>query len=66
MIVRDNLYEYINMSEGDLLLDPDLSVSEIAAQSGYNDINYFSRMFKKHRKMSPTQFRAVSNCQLSL
>jgi AraC-like DNA-binding protein len=64
------LSEYVNglrISKAEkLLLDPDLSVSEIAAQSGYNDINYFSRMFKKHRKMSPTRFRAVSNCQLSI
>ena len=43
-----------------LLLNEDLSVSEVAELSGYNDINYFSRMFKQYRKMSPTRFRNIS------
>jgi AraC-like DNA-binding protein len=66
-ITGKTLSEYVNgirISNAEkLLLNPDLSVSEIAELSGYSDINYFSRMFKRHRKMSPTRFRAVSHCQ---
>lgn len=40
-----------------LLNDKKLNVSEIAAVVGFNDINYFSRVFKKYQMVSPTQFQ---------
>lgn len=40
-----------------LLTHTSLSVSEIATTSGFNDINYFSRYFKKIHNLSPTQYR---------
>lgn len=46
----------INKSES-LLKDTDLNISEIASSVGFNDINYFSRIFKKFKKVSPTRFR---------
>lgn len=33
-----------------------LSITEVALQSGYNDINYFIRCFKKNKGMSPSQY----------
>lgn len=38
------------------LKNTDLSISTIAAQCGFSDSNYFSRLFKKHYGISPTKF----------
>lgn len=35
------------------------SVNEIAVLSGFHDLNYFSRFFKKHMGMSPVQYRKL-------
>ena len=40
-----------------LLIDTDLSVSEIARQVGYSDYFYFSRVFKKIKGKSPSVYR---------
>ena len=34
------------------------SIKEIALQSGYNNITYFYKVFKKYTGMSPSEFRA--------
>ncbi len=39
------------------LLSTDKSISEIAYAVGFTDPLYFSRLFKKHRKTSPAEFR---------
>lgn len=53
--------EYITMTrlgKADYLLrHSPLSVSEVAAATGFNDIYYFSRTFKKHKKVSPSSLR---------
>lgn len=41
-----------------LLKDRTLSISEIAAQTGFEDEAYFSRCYKKHRGVSPKAMRA--------
>jgi two-component system response regulator YesN len=41
----------------DLLADPDKSLKEITYDIGYNDPNYFSRVFKKMTGLSPTDYR---------
>lgn len=40
-----------------LLGDPDKSLKEITYEIGYNDPNYFSRVFKKMTHLSPTDYR---------
>lgn len=40
-----------------LLEKPELTMSEVAYQVGFNDPNYFSRTFKKIFNVSPTDFR---------
>jgi AraC-like DNA-binding protein len=40
-----------------LLANPNLRIDEIAAQLGYVDSSYFTRVFKKHVGMSPRQYR---------
>ncbi|MFD2613363.1 AraC family transcriptional regulator [Paenibacillus gansuensis] len=41
----------------DLLTSTVLTVREIALQTGYQDIKFFNRLFKKKTGLSPTQFR---------
>lgn len=45
----------------DMLLHTDLSLVEIAAQVGYSDYNYFSRLFKRYFNVSPNSFRKNKN-----
>jgi len=40
-----------------LLKTTDLSMSEVAALVGFNDISNFSRMFKELNGVSPSRFR---------
>lgn len=40
-----------------LLCETDMSIKEITAATGYNDQNYFSRIFKNKYDMSPSEFR---------
>lgn len=40
-----------------LLLRSDATLSEIAAEVGYSDVYYFSRIFKKHVGISPIQYQ---------
>lgn len=42
----------------ELLTYTGFSLPEIAAKVGYEDYNYFSRLFKKHVRFTPTQYRA--------
>ena len=47
-IVRTNKAE-------ELLLETDMNISEVAASCGYNDANYFSRVFRKYKKVPPSE-----------
>jgi len=40
-----------------LLRESDLNITEIAMASGFNDTNYFCRVFKKCQKSSPSKIR---------
>ncbi|WP_028560506.1 AraC family transcriptional regulator [Paenibacillus pinihumi] len=53
----------LNASLG-LLADPGVSVAEAAHSVGYHDEYYFSRLFKKHMGLAPTEF--ASRAQVSL
>ena len=41
----------------ELLLDPKLTISEVAYEVGYTDPSYFSRIFSETFEQSPSQFR---------
>jgi AraC-like DNA-binding protein len=43
-----------------LLTEQDLSVSEVASQVGFQDVRYFSRVFKQAVGVSPSQYAVVS------
>lgn len=40
-----------------LLRNTELSVSQVAVRSGYRDVDYFTRCFKKHTGVLPSAFR---------
>ncbi len=42
----------------ELLAQTDLPIGDIAVRIGYDDMGYFSRVFKKNYSMSPQQYRA--------
>lgn len=44
-----------------LLENTNMSLSEIAASSGYNDVYYFIRMFKKKAGITPAKYRKITN-----
>jgi AraC-like DNA-binding protein len=41
----------------DMLTNTDSPISKIANDVGFDDQNYFSRLFKKYTKLSPSQYR---------
>ncbi|MGV8878557.1 MAG: AraC family transcriptional regulator [Sphingobacteriaceae bacterium] len=40
-----------------LLIEGELSITEICYKSGFNNISYFNRQFKSHKKLTPQAFR---------
>jgi len=56
-----SLVEYVNLirinKSESLLRNKSMNISEIALATGFNDIFYFSRTFKKLKKVSPTAWR---------
>ena len=59
--MNTTIISYVNKlrieSSKSLLLSSDLNISEIASTTGFFDINYFSRIFKKYTGISPTDYR---------
>lgn len=58
------IFQYINSvrikkSKELLLQHPHLQVKEIASLTGFEDVNYFCSVFKKHEQLSPSQFRKI-------
>lgn len=58
------IFQYINSvrikkSKELLLQHPHMQVKEIAALTGFEDVNYFCSVFKKHEQLSPSQFRQM-------
>ncbi len=47
------------------LIHTDLSISDIARSVGYDDVLYFSRLFRKKKGLSPSEYRQSKQKQLS-
>lgn len=41
----------------ELLLQPGLTITEVCFKVGFNDLTYFSRIFKKHTGLSPSYYK---------
>lgn len=50
------LREQVNMAKG-LLLNPKISICEIASRCGYENMSNFSAMFKREVGISPNEYR---------
>ncbi|MFF2885957.1 helix-turn-helix domain-containing protein [Paenibacillus sp. NPDC057967] len=50
----------------ELLLHTEVSLQEIAAGVGYNDLSYFIRIFKKTTGISPGKFRTVGRTRIKV
>ncbi len=59
----DSFYKYLNKRRiayaEQLLIDPELSITEVAIRSGFNNLSSFIRMFKLMKNCTPTEFRAM-------
>lgn len=44
-----------------MLRDTELSVDEICERTGFSDISYFSKVFKKERSITPSEYRRMNN-----
>ena len=42
-----------------LLIETDMSISEIATASGFDSMSYFNRVFLKKKKIQPAAFRKL-------
>lgn len=42
-----------------MLIETDLSISEIGYQSGFNNLSFFHRQFNKYKQMSPKAYRQL-------
>ena len=60
-----SFYKYLNrrgiMHAEQLLIAPELTVTEVAVHSGFSNLSAFIRMFKLLKNCTPTEFRALYN-----
>ena len=54
-------FQYINRlrlsTAADTLIQTDKSITEVALDLGFNDSNYFTRLFRKYQGLSPREYR---------
>ncbi|MHC0443296.1 helix-turn-helix domain-containing protein [Flavobacterium sp. 3-210] len=51
------IHEYVTEQAEILLIQTDMNVSEIAYQLGFDNVSYFSRLFKKNKAFTPGEIR---------
>jgi AraC-like DNA-binding protein len=55
------VFEYLNKIKIDfackLLMDQDLSITEVCLDSGFNNVSHFNKQFKKNTGVPPTKYR---------
>lgn len=58
-----SFYKYVNQQRisyaEQLLANPDISVTQVAIQSGFSSSSSFIRMFKQFKNCTPTDFRTI-------
>lgn len=65
-----NFYDYLSQrrirSAEMLLMKPEISISQIALQSGFSSVTTFNRTFKKLKNCTPTQYRSMFQVQTGI
>ena len=61
MTLTDYLNLYRISVSADLLTRSQYSVSEIAGLTGFNNISYFNKIFRRYMHMTPSQFRRMQS-----
>jgi transcriptional regulator GlxA family with amidase domain len=60
-IIGDSPFEYVNKTRiqlaKNLLATSTVSIEEISSRSGFDDVTYFYRIFKRHTNMTPNAYR---------
>lgn len=58
-----SFYEYLNQQRVKtaerLLLEPNLTITDVAMQSGFSSISTFNRVFKTVKECTPTEFKSL-------
>ena len=66
--VGDSFVTYLNKfrvkKAKELLVNSNLNIAEISFEVGYNDPNYFTRVFKEYEELTPSEFRIKVENQL--
>lgn len=60
----DFITQYRIEKSMEYLTSTNLSITEIAALTGFNDSNYFSKVFRNQKGCSPTQYRNFKHKEL--
>lgn len=59
-----SFYEYLNIERISyaerLFMNPEMSITDIAMQSGFNSISTFNRIFKEHKQCSPSKYKSLN------
>lgn len=62
-------YDYLNkqriMHAEKLLIDPNISITEIAMQSGFNSLATFNRIFKAQKRCTPSEYKRLYGSNFS-
>lgn len=65
-----SFYKYVNQKRielaQDMLLNPNVTVTEVALQSGFGSSSAFIRMFKQFNGCTPSEFRRLCDTTLDL
>ena len=58
--LKDTINEYRLEQAKILLNDPQIRVSDVAAEVGFDNFSYFSTLFKKYMGMTPNEYRKTT------
>ena len=53
----DYLIDYRLQKAAEMLLNSDMTVTDVSYGAGFNDLAYFSRVFKRHTGVTPSDFK---------
>lgn len=56
--LTDAIHQRRIQKASEYLLNSNLNISQIASDCGFNDVDYFRRIFKRYRKVTPSAYRA--------